>query len=127
MITLKHNDLVYLDTWVGIYDDSTATVGTIAGHCAERGHSVEEALERAAKHGHPIVWALQTHGVCLYGDRREADAAAERRKASRANAACIKSGDTVLIEGVKYMVFVSPLNVKGPYNSDPIAFVPVKE
>ena len=31
------------------------------------------------------------------------------------------------VEGLTYAVRVSPQNVKGPYNSDPIAFVPVKE
>ena len=123
MLELKHNDLVYMATWVGIYDDSTATIGTIAGCCAKDGTNLAEALSRAEKHGHPHVWALQTHGVCLYGDKREANAAAARRRESRNAATCLTAGQQVLIEGTVYTVRVSPLNVKGPYNSDPISFV----
>ena len=122
MTELQHGSLVYMETWVGLYDDSTATIGTISGHCAEYGRDVGEAMARAKQHGHQIVWALQTHGVCLYGDKREAERAANNRRADREKAICLTEGQNVLIEGKTYEVCVSPLNRKGPYNSDPIHF-----
>ena len=123
MLTLNHNDYVYLASWTGIYDDCTVQVGTVRGYRIGD-EDPEEAHARAVERNHPVAWTLYP-GTCLYGNKDEALRAGHRRRVIRAAACCIADGDTVLIEGQQYRVRVVPGNVKGPRNSDPIQFIPI--
>lgn len=126
MLELKHGDFVYMDTWVGLYANSTAKFGTVEGYARERSLDVADEYEYTVSNGHPTAWAFQP-GVCLMGDREAAARAEQRRVERRAQATCLTEGQQVTAEGRTYTVRVPRQNVRGPYNSDPIAFVPVKE
>ena len=126
MLELKHGDFVYMDTWVGLYANSTAKFDTVEGYARERNLDVAAEYEYTVSNGHSTAWALQP-GVCLMGDREAAARVERLRVERRAQATCLTEGQQVTAEGRTYTVRVSRQNVRGPYNSDPIAFVPVKE
>ena len=126
MLELKHGDFVYMDTWVGLYANSTAKFGTVEGYARERSLDVADEYEYTVSNGHPTAWSLQP-GVCLMGDREAAARAEQRRRERREQATCLTAGQKIMAEGRMYTVRVSSQNVKGPYNSDPIAFILVKE
>lgn len=126
MLELKNDDLVYMDTWVGLYDDATAVFGTIEGYAAKHGYNELTEYNTAIERGHATAWTVHT-GVCLVGDKKRAAQLANERRERRRKAVCLTAGQQVLAEGRVYTVRVSPQNVKGPYNSDPISFAEVKK
>ena len=117
--TLSHNEVIRLATWnAGDY----ARVFGLRGFCEAGARDYDAALARARQNGHDIAATMHS-GTALVDDGGKHYA---REEATAATATILTEGETVEIEGVRYMVGANHGNEKGPRNSDPIRFEPVK-
>lgn len=123
-LALSHNDHVYLSGWTGVYDDTTAKVGTVEGYARERVCDPQQALERAIANGHNLAWTF-VEDVCLRGDKDVARMHKELRQQQRAFAYRVHDGQEVMIEGRLYKVHVNRGNEKRVMICDPISFIRV--
>lgn len=123
---LNKGDRVYLKSWTGIYDDMTVEVCCVEWFALESNRDPVEAVAHAEKHKHELAWTMHS-GVCLYGNRIDAEYAAQKRLEQRKAGIALQQNQRVEIEGRLYDVHIVRGNEKHPYNSDPIKFLPVAQ
>lgn len=88
---------------LGIIDGQRVHFGTIEGYAAEYREDAVEAIARAIKNGHELVWA-GLEATVLYGDKSAY--AADRAK--WANAVVLSIGDSVIIGDGIYRIERAP-------------------
>jgi len=113
-ITLSHGQIIRVKGFP--HYAGQITIGTVQGYAAKYGEDQAEALDRAVKNGHPLVWSHQESAVLSSDYQGKAEAAAAKAAAIAA-AVEVENGQIVSVEGRSYKVYVN-----GQQYSDPIGF-----